>query len=33
MQGNPQVVQCLQARLKNVLIAINQYFVHYRMCA
>jgi hypothetical protein len=31
MQGDPQVIQCLQAQLKNELTAINQYFVHYRM--
>ncbi len=31
MQGDPQVIQQLQAQLKNELTAINQYFVHYRM--
>jgi bacterioferritin len=31
MQGDPQVIKCLQAQLKNELTAINQYFVHYRM--
>ena len=31
MQGDPQVIQWLQAQLKNELTAINQYFVHYRM--
>jgi len=31
MQGNPQVVQHLQAQLKNELTATNQYFLHYRM--
>jgi bacterioferritin len=31
MQGDPQVIQFLQAQLKNELTAINQYFVHYRM--
>ena len=31
MQGDPLVVQLLQAQLKNELTAINQYFVHYRM--
>ena len=31
MQGDPLVIQCLQAQLKNELTAINQYFVHYRM--
>jgi len=30
MQGNPQVVQHLQAQLKNELTATNQYFLHYR---
>ena len=31
MQGDPHVIACLQAQLKNELTAINQYFVHYRM--
>jgi bacterioferritin len=31
MQGHPQVIEQLQAQLKNELTAINQYFVHYRM--
>ena len=31
MQGDPLVISCLQAQLKNELTAINQYFVHYRM--
>jgi bacterioferritin len=31
MQGDPLVIQFLQAQLKNELTAINQYFVHYRM--
>jgi len=31
MQGNPQVVQQLQAQLKNELTATNQYFLHYRI--
>jgi len=31
MQGDAQVISCLQAQLRNHLIAINQYFVHYRM--
>jgi len=31
MQGDPQVIQLLQAQLRNELTAINQYFLHYRM--
>ena len=31
MQGDPLVIQLLQAQLRNELTAINQYFVHYRM--
>ncbi|WBY01682.1 bacterioferritin [Ramlibacter tataouinensis] len=31
MQGNPQVLQHLQAQLKNELTATNQYFLHYRI--
>jgi bacterioferritin len=31
MQGDPQVIQWLQAQLKNELTAVNQYFVHYRL--
>ena len=31
MQGDPQVIQHLQAQLKNEMTATNQYFLHYRM--
>ncbi|TFZ00488.1 bacterioferritin [Ramlibacter henchirensis] len=31
MQGDPGVIQHLQAQLKNELTATNQYFLHYRI--
>ncbi len=32
MQGNPKVLQCLSEALKAELTAINQYFLHSKMC-
>src|SRR6185436_11652512 len=31
MQADPQVIQHLQAQLRNELTATNQYFLHYRI--
>ncbi len=33
MQGNPQVIEALNEVLTAELTAINQYFVHSKMCA
>ena len=31
MQGDPKVIEWLQAQLRNELTAVNQYFLHYRL--
>jgi len=31
MQGDPKVIEWLQAQLRNELTALNQYFLHYRL--
>ena len=32
MQGNPQVIEALNSVLTAELTAINQYFIHHKMC-
>ena len=32
MQGDPQVIEVLNNVLTNELTAINQYFIHHKMC-
>ncbi len=32
MRGNPQVIEALNAVLTAELTAINQYFIHHKMC-
>jgi len=32
MRGDPQLIEALNAVLTAELTAINQYFIHYRMC-
>jgi bacterioferritin len=33
MQGDPKIIELLNVVLTNELTAINQYFIHYKMCA
>jgi bacterioferritin len=32
MRGDPQIIEALNSVLTGELTAINQYFIHYRMC-
>jgi bacterioferritin len=32
MQGDPQIIEALNEVLTSELTAINQYFIHYKMC-
>ncbi|MEW5978139.1 MAG: bacterioferritin [Acidobacteriota bacterium] len=32
MKGNPKIIELLNAALKKELMAINQYFIHGKMC-
>jgi bacterioferritin len=32
MQGNPEIIEALNEVLTSELTAINQYFIHYKMC-
>ncbi|MBW2270696.1 MAG: bacterioferritin [Deltaproteobacteria bacterium] len=33
MQGNPQIIEALNEVLSTELAAINQYFIHHKLCA